>query len=173
MCPQRTAAAISCCNLGQDTSTLCTVGFQKVVSTRCFWYVPPSLSTCTVLILCCLEIYIYFYKVFTHTHTHSSGSCNSSEIISSRSCCTLGFPLVARRVIIAGQSHWGVLSCARELCVGSAGNDYGKCKLKCSTQQIVKLKVLLSAFQFGIYLAHENNSIIAKWISYYGRGCSA
>lgn len=105
MCPQRTAAAISCCNLGQDTSTLCTVGFQKVVSTRCFWYVPPSLSTCPVLILCCLEIYIYFYKVFTHTHTHSSGSCNSSEIISPCTCCTLGFPLVARRVIIAGQSH--------------------------------------------------------------------
>lgn len=51
--------------------------------------------------------------------------------------------------------------------MASAGNDYAQCKLKCSTQQIVKLKVLLSAFQFGIYLAHENNSIIAKWILHY------
>lgn len=122
---------------------------------------------------CAASKFIFTSTKYSHTHTHSSGSCNSSAIISSRSCCTLGFHLVARRVIIAGQSHWGVFSCARELCVGSAGNDYGKCKLKCSTQQIVKLKVLLSAFQFGIYLAHENNSIIAKWILYYGRGCSA
>lgn len=93
MCPQRTTAAISCCNLGQDTSTLCTVGFQKVVSARCFWYVPLSLCALGQRLSCAASKFIFTsrkYLVYTHIHTHSrsSGSYNSSEIISPCSGCT-------------------------------------------------------------------------------------
>lgn len=64
MCPQRTAAAISCCNLGQDTSTLCTVGFQKVVSTRCFWYVHLH----SAYLVLPRNLYLLLESIYTHKY---------------------------------------------------------------------------------------------------------
>lgn len=109
MCPQRTTAAISCCNLGQDTSTLCTVGFQKVVSARCFWYVPLSLCTLGQRLSCAASKFIFTsrkYLVYTHIHTHTAGAEEAATRPKSfpLALAALGFPLVAR-VIISGQSH--------------------------------------------------------------------